>query len=262
MTSTMLHCNRSLRTRGQIPVLPQWGSLQASSLLPLHWPVSVLRPCQDERANGAVRTTAVALCLAPTLDLLLTLNARYSTRQASCGAGNDERNWKSSSGLRRVTLRISRRCQMYACSQALMTSLLTIQAYFTLLGHHHPTSTLRFARPAAQATIAKILYLHDELLGALYRVVPFAEYDQQLAKGSTRGALRKPLHTRWHSVDIVPGHPRVISPKRGALVTAVRQSRRSLNLSRSDEGESAVVRCAPQIIAAVATVFKSYVRAV
>jgi hypothetical protein len=140
--------------------------------------------------------------------------------------------------------------------------LLTIQAYFTLLGHHHPTSTLRFARPAAQATIAKMLYIHDELLGALYRVVPFAEYDQQIAKGSHHGPARKPLHTRWHSVDIVPGHASVISPKRGTLVTAVRQSRRSLNISRSDEGESAVLRCAPQVIAAVASLFKSYVRVV
>lgn len=159
-------------------------------------------------------------------------------------------------------LRISRPCQMYAWFPSFATFSLTIQAYFTLLGHHHPTSTLRFARPAAQATIAKMLYLHDELLGALYRVVPFAEYDQQIAKGSQRGPVRKPLHTRWHSVDIVPGHAGVLSPKRGTLVTAVRQSRRSLNLSRSDEGESVVVRCAPQVIAALAGVFKSYVREV
>lgn len=139
----------------------------------------------------------------------------------------------------------------------LTVTLLTNQAYFTLLGHHHPTSTLRFARPAAQATIAKMLYLHDELLGALYRVVPFAEYDQQLAKSSSRP--RKPVHTRWHSVDIVPGHPGVISPKRGTLATAIRQSRRSLNLSRSDEGDNAILRCAPQVIAAVASIFKTYV---
>jgi hypothetical protein len=62
-------------------------------------------------------------------------------------------------------------------------------------------------------------------------------------------------------VDVVPGHASVMSPKRTTLVTAVRQSRRSLNLSRSDEGESVVLRCAPQIIAAVAAVFKTYVRA-
>lgn len=135
--------------------------------------------------------------------------------------------------------------------------LLTRQAYFTLLGHHHPTSTLRFARPAAQATIAKILYLHDELLGALYRVVPFAEYDQQLAKGPSKP--KRPVHTRWHSVDVVPGHLSIISPKRGTLASTIRQSRRSLNLSRSDEEDSPVLRCAPQVIAAVASIFKSYV---
>jgi hypothetical protein len=151
---------------------------------------------------------------------------------------------------------------MYAQSLSFVIVSLTIQAYFTLLGHHHPTSTLRFARPAAQATIGKMLYLHDELLGALYRVVPFAEYDQQITKGSHRGPTRKPLHARWHSVDIVPGHPGVISPKCGTLVTAVRQSRRSLNLSRSDESENVVLRCAPQVIAAVASVFQSYVRMV
>lgn len=134
------------------------------------------------------------------------------------------------------------------------------QAYFTLLGHHHPSSTLRFARPSAQKTIAQMLYLHDELLGALYRVVPFAEYDQRLAIESRPAPSRKPLHTRWHSVDVVPGQASTLSPKRGTLATSVRQARRSLNLSRSEEAESVVLRCAPQVVASVASVFRTYVR--
>jgi len=132
-------------------------------------------------------------------------------------------------------------------------------AYFTLLGHHHPNSNLRFARPSAQKTIAKMLNVHDDLLGALYRVIPFAEYDQQLAIASHRPPARTPLHTRWHSVDIVSGHPSLISPKCGSLATAVRQNRRSLNLSRSEEAESIVLRCAPQVVASVAALFKTYV---
>jgi hypothetical protein len=140
--------------------------------------------------------------------------------------------------------------------------LLTIQAYFTLLGHHHPNSNLRFARSSAQNTIAKMLNVHDELLGALYRVIPFAEYDQQLAMASHRPPAKAPLHTRWHSVDIVSGHPSIISPKRTSLATAVRQNRRSLNLSRSEEAESIVLRCAPQVVASVAALFKTYVGSV
>ena len=138
-------------------------------------------------------------------------------------------------------------------------TLLTIQAYFTLLGHHHPNSTMRFARPSAQKTIAKMLNVHDELLGALYRMIPFAEYDQQLAISSHRAPARRPLHTRWHSVDVVSGHPSVISPKRGSLATVVRQNRRSLNLSRSEEAESIVLRCAPRVVASVTALFMTYV---
>lgn len=108
--------------------------------------------------------------------------------------------------------------------------------------------------------MAKMLYLHDELLGALCQVVPFAEYDQQLAMSSHRAPSRRPLHTRWHSVDVVPGHTGTISPKRGTMAAAVRQTRRSLNLSRSEGEESIVLRCAPQVVASVAGVFKTYVR--
>lgn len=106
-----------------------------------------------------------------------------------------------------------------------------------------------------------MLYLHDELLGALYRVVPFAEYDQQIARALNPVPSRKLLHTRWHSVDIVPGQSSTMSPKRGTLATSIRQTRRSLNLTRSEEGESIVLRCAPQVVASVAGLFKNYVRA-
>lgn len=106
-----------------------------------------------------------------------------------------------------------------------------------------------------------MLYLHDELLGALYHVVPFAEYDQKTARALNPGPSRKLLHTRWHSVDVVPGQSSTMSPKRGTLATSIRQTRRSLNLTRSEDGESIVLRCAPQVVASVAELFKNYVRA-
>jgi hypothetical protein len=236
-------------------------SLQASSPRLSPWQAPALHHYQDEQVNGAVPTIAAASCLAPIPGPQSTLSAPYSMKPANYEAGSAGKSWRSSSGQKKATLQISGPCQMYGrWSQISSITLLTVQAYFTLLGHHHPNSTLRCARPSAQKTLANMLDVHDELLGALYRVIPFAEYDQQVAMASHRPpAARVPLHTRWHSVDIVSGHPSVISPNRGSLATAVRQNRRSLNLSRSEEAESIVLRCAPQVVASVAALFKTYV---
>ncbi|KAF2169155.1 hypothetical protein M409DRAFT_64916 [Zasmidium cellare ATCC 36951] len=121
-------------------------------------------------------------------------------------------------------------------------------AYFTILDHQ-PTSS-SFARPCAQKIIADILDLHDKILGDLYNAVPFSEYDQCTAKISAPGRA----HTRWHSVDVVPQRP---TPKRVVLST-IRQGRRSLNISRSSEDDHAMLRCSPQIVAAVAKVFANH----
>ncbi|SMR50725.1 unnamed protein product [Zymoseptoria tritici ST99CH_1E4] len=120
------------------------------------------------------------------------------------------------------------------------------QAYFTILAHQ-PTAT-SFARTSTQRTIADILHLHDDILGCLHRIVPFAEYDQTIAR------LPLPLraHNRWHSMDAVPQRT---TPNRSTLAT-IRQGRRSLNISRSSSDDAQVVlRCSPQTIAAVAKAF-------
>lgn len=142
-----------------------------------------------------------------------------------------------------------------------VTLLMSAQAYFTILGHH-PTLT-SFARASAQQTLTTILQLHDELLGELYRVVPFAEYDQHLAKASAPSTANpRPAHVRWHSVDVVTGQTQpYASPNRVSLAAAIHQRRRSLQLSRSSEQDAVVLRCAPQVVAAVVEVFRKYVRA-
>lgn len=124
------------------------------------------------------------------------------------------------------------------------------QAYFTILGHQ-PTSA-SFTRRSAQRTIAEILHLHDDILGRLHRAVPFAEYDQSIAR--VPPAMR--THNRWHSVDVVPVRT---TPPRSVLAT-IRQGRRSLNISRSTEEEPALMRCSPQIVAGVVQVFTANVR--
>lgn len=122
-------------------------------------------------------------------------------------------------------------------------------AYFTLLGHHMGTTS--FARTSAQKTMAELLHLHDDLLGRLHNVVPFAEYDQSVARQPKRIAM----HTRWHSVDVVPTR----SPPQHSRLATIRQGRRSLNIGRSSEEELVALRCSPQIAAKVARVFSSVV---
>lgn len=103
--------------------------------------------------------------------------------------------------------------------------------------------------------MSAILHLHDDILGQLHHLVPFAEYDQHTAKSFPDVPLAR-SHTRWHSVDVVPTRH---SPARSRLTT-VRQGRRSLNLSRSSEQEHLALRCSPQIVAVVSKMFLSHVR--
>ncbi|CAK3948546.1 Dbl homology domain-containing [Lecanosticta acicola] len=123
-------------------------------------------------------------------------------------------------------------------------------AYFTILGHQQTSTS--FARPSAQKSIAELLHLHDNILGELQRVVPFAEYDQSLARAPEPVHTRS--HTRWHSVDVVPQR---VTPTRAVLAT-IRQGRRSLNISRSSDDDPAILRCSPQVVAAVTKVFGNH----
>lgn len=84
--------------------------------------------------------------------------------------------------------------------------------------------------------------------------MPFSEYDQCTAKVSAPPRA----HTRWHSVDVVPA--RATPPR--AILSTIRQGRRSLNISRSSEDDHTMLRCSPQIVAAVAKVFADHVRSV
>nr|POE79793.1 hypothetical protein CFP56_07859 [Quercus suber] len=123
-------------------------------------------------------------------------------------------------------------------------------AYFTFLGHHNTSAS--FSRTSTRRTIATLLHLHEDILALLHQIVPFAELDQSVAK-----LPRPPVtgtHTRWHSVDIVP---RVDTPVRSKLAT-IRQGRRSLNISRSDQEERATLRCSPQLVADVAKIFDAH----
>ena len=125
-------------------------------------------------------------------------------------------------------------------------------AYFTIVGNQHTSTS--FARSSAHQTIADILLLHDDILGCLHAVVPFAEYDQTTSK--VFGSSSKINHSRWHSVD--GGVPKNTFSARAKLAT-IQQGRRSLNISRSDEEEMAILRCSPQVAESVAEVFASHV---
>lgn len=136
------------------------------------------------------------------------------------------------------------------CGQSRLT--IHVQAYFTFLGHHQTAAS--FARTSTHKTIASLLHLHCDILAHLHRIVPFAEYDQSFAM-APRPTLAG-AHARWHSVDVVP---RLDTPVRSKLAT-IRQGRRSLNISRSEEDENATLRCSPQLIATVAQIFCEHVR--
>lgn len=149
---------------------------------------------------------------------------------------------------------MSRLCPVYVCksNSVQATANHSYQAYFTLLGHQ--PSAASFARTSARKNIADILHLHDELLGDLHNAVPFAEYDQSVAKATEQ--TKRSSHARWHSVDVIPAR----SAPRVSVLTTIRQGRRSLNISRSTDEEPVVLCCAPQVVADVVQVFCRYVR--
>ncbi|KAF2483224.1 hypothetical protein BDY17DRAFT_250617 [Neohortaea acidophila] len=124
-------------------------------------------------------------------------------------------------------------------------------AYCTIIGHQpSPTS---FARICAQKNISAMLQLHDDLLGQLHRIVPFAECDQRMAR-MPPGLPSSHSHTRWHSVDVVPSQP---TPTRSKLAS-IRQARRSLNINRSVEDDHPMLRCSPFVVSVMAKAFREH----
>lgn len=115
------------------------------------------------------------------------------------------------------------------------------------MGHQVPRNS--FARGSAYKPIADLLQLHDDLLGQLQRVVPFAEFDQAMAR--IPKTPRNACHTRWHSIDFIPSSATRVQP----TLTTIRQGRRSLSISRSLHHEPVVLHCSPQVISDVAATF-------
>lgn len=124
-----------------------------------------------------------------------------------------------------------------------------LRALYSFYGTIMSDKPEKFAVFSAKQDLCCLLQTHDELLGDLYRVVPFAEYDQS----AQRVPVRSSRHSRWHSTDGTAS----VTPCRNTLAT-IREGRRSLNMSRSSETEP-VTRCAPQVIAAVARTFLAYI---
>ncbi|KAJ8603694.1 hypothetical protein MRB53_042075 [Persea americana] len=91
-------------------------------------------------------------------------------------------------------------------------------------------------------------------IGSFTQNVPFAEYDHKTSR--TWGVSESKSHTRWHSVDVVPVRT---TPAR-SLLGAVRNARRSFNLSRSSEDEPTAYYCAPDVVGNVAQMFLDHVR--
>ena len=127
-----------------------------------------------------------------------------------------------------------------------------MQAYFTVLGHHQASTNL--VRSTAQQNISNMLHLHDDILGELHRGVPFAEYDQRTSKVAPRSVSVR-AHARWHSVDVIPTR----SPPNPSKLASIRQTRRSLNISRSSGDGDGTLTCSPHIVAVVAKTFSNHV---
>ncbi|RMZ19616.1 hypothetical protein D0859_16390 [Hortaea werneckii] len=111
-------------------------------------------------------------------------------------------------------------------------------ALYTILGYQPDSQSS--ARNRASTTLSQLILLHEDVLTQMRRCVPFADRDKP--SRPVRG------HCRWYSVD-------------GSLptrkqTTGARRARRSLNLHRSSEDETALApMCDPKILVAVARVF-------
>lgn len=81
-------------------------------------------------------------------------------------------------------------------------------------------------------------------------MVPFADLEKSSSIPAVPAARR---HTRWHSVDVVPTRSNTVR----SAVASIRKGRRSLNLGGSSDEDGGVLRCSPQIVAAVAKAFSS-----
>ncbi|KAI7022468.1 hypothetical protein KC355_g2064 [Hortaea werneckii] len=111
-------------------------------------------------------------------------------------------------------------------------------ALYTILGYQPDSQSS--ARNRASTTLSQLILLHEDVLTQMRQCVPFA--DRERPARPVRG------HCRWYSVD---GSLPARKPTTGA-----RRARRSLNIHRSSEDETALApMCDPKILVAVACVF-------
>ncbi|KAL0264339.1 hypothetical protein SLS55_000287 [Diplodia seriata] len=97
----------------------------------------------------------------------------------------------------------------------------------------------------------KILQLHEDLLGELHKIVPNSEYTHDDVSSSLR--QRKPKHSRWHSVDIVPGRV-------AGLAVHLRQQRHSLDLGKSEDTAPVALTTDTKTVADIARLFERYMK--
>jgi len=182
-------------------------------------------------------------------DLLSVKTASFTITSASFASSLQRRSMDAAledpAAARRSITRRQKIEELIRTEESYVGDLKALHGFYSTIMSDMPA---RFAVFSAKHDLSYLLQTHDELLGDLYRVVPFAEYDQH----AQRLPVRASRHLRWHSTDGAA----TFTPRRNTLST-IREGRRSLNMSRSSETEP-VTRCAPEIIAAVARTFLAY----
>ncbi|KAL1630520.1 hypothetical protein SLS56_004794 [Neofusicoccum ribis] len=113
-----------------------------------------------------------------------------------------------------------------------------------------PTVTSQ-TRTAIHRNVSQILQIHEDLLGELHKVVPNSEYTHDDSTSSPRP--RKMKHSRWHSVDVVPG--RVVG-----LAVSRRQQRHSFDLAKSEEPTPVALTADTKTVADIARLFERYMK--
>lgn len=183
-------------------------------------------------------------------DLLSVKTASFTIASASFVSSLPRRSidavLEDPAAVRRSITRRQKIEELIRTEESYVGDLKALYGFYSIIMSDMPP---RFAVFSAKHDLSYLLQTHDELLGDLYRVVPFAEYDQHAQRLPTRASK----HSRWHSTDGTA----TVTPRRNTLST-IREGRRSLNMSRSSETEP-VTRCAPQVIAAVASTFLQYI---
>ncbi|OJD35469.1 rho guanyl nucleotide exchange factor [Diplodia corticola] len=124
-----------------------------------------------------------------------------------------------------------------------------VNVYFSVLESAPSVSSQ--TRTAIHRNVSQILQLHEDLLGELHRIVPNSEYTHDDVSSSPRP--RKAKHSRWHSVDIVPG--RVVG-----LAVHLRQQRHSLDLEHQEDATPIALTTDTKTVADIARLFEKFLK--